>query len=253
MTDATLRLSLIQEHRILDQAAGLNEPSGLTLNHDGTAPYTVSDDTKAVFQLDLKGRLSIAESFFIGVDDLEGIAINADGSRLHAVQEETNAVITIDIASRRELSRRPLAAMANYASIARYIPDPPDNKGLEGITVNNRTGHLLVVKEGRPGLLIELDGEGNRILEARLLNDRNGFVHPSVGRRNSTFPASATTPNATRSGSPATKGNAFITTTGSRTGCYSASIWWSKTTTSPCGSVSRKGWRSIPPVNGCMW
>ena len=37
MTDATLRLSLIQEHRILDQAAGLNEPSGLTLNHDGTA------------------------------------------------------------------------------------------------------------------------------------------------------------------------------------------------------------------------
>ena len=74
MTDATLRLSLIQEHRILDQAAGLNEPSGLTLNHDGTALYTVSDDTKAVFQLDLKGRLSIAESFFIGVDDLEGIA-----------------------------------------------------------------------------------------------------------------------------------------------------------------------------------
>ena len=181
MIDATLRLSLIQEHRILDQAAGLNEPSGLTLNHDGTALYTVSDDTKAVFQLDLKGRLSIAESFFIGVDDLEGIAINADGSRLHAVQEETNAVITIDIASRRELSRRPLAAMANYASIARYFPDPPNNKGLEGITVNTRTGHLFVVKEGRPGLLIELDGEGNSILEARLLNDRNGFVHPSVG------------------------------------------------------------------------
>ena len=181
MTDATLRLSLIQEHRVLDQAAGLNEPSGLTLNHDGTALYTVSDDTKAVFQLDLKGRLSIAESFFIGVDDLEGIAINADGSRLHAVQEETNAVITIDIASRRELSRCPLAAMANYASIARYFPDPPDNKGLEGITVNTRTGHLFVVKEGRPGLLIELDGEGNSILQARLLNDSNGFVHPTVG------------------------------------------------------------------------
>ena len=36
MTDATLRLSLIQEHRILDKAAGLNEPSGLTLNHDGS-------------------------------------------------------------------------------------------------------------------------------------------------------------------------------------------------------------------------
>ena len=181
MTDATLRLRLIQEHRILDKAAGLNEPSGLTLNHDGSALYTISDDTKAVFRLDLKGRLSIAEPFFIGVDDLEGIAINADGSQLHAVQEETNAVISIDIASRRELSRRPLAAMANYASIARYFQDPPDNKGLEGITVNTRTGHLFVVKEGRPGLLIELDGEGNSILQARLLNDRNGFVHPTVG------------------------------------------------------------------------
>jgi len=181
MTDATLSLSLIGDHRILDKAAGLNEPSGLTLNHDGSALYTVSDDTKAVFRLDLKGRLSIAESFFIGVDDLEGIAINADGSQLHAVQEETNAVITIDIASRRELSRRPLAAMANYDSIKRYFPDPPDNKGLEGITVNTRTGHLFVVKEGRPGLLIELDAKGGSILQARLLNDSNGFVHPKVG------------------------------------------------------------------------
>ena len=90
-------------------------------------------------------------------------------------------MISIDIASRRELSRRPLAAMANYASIARYFQDPPDNKGLEGITVNTRTGHLFVVKEGRPGLLIELDGEGNSILQARLLNDSNGFVHPTVG------------------------------------------------------------------------
>ena len=102
MTDATLSLSLISEHRILDKAAGLNEPSGLTLNHDGSALYTVSDDTKAVFRLDLKGRLSITESFFIGVDDLEGIAINGDGCRLHAVQEETNALITIDITTQRD-------------------------------------------------------------------------------------------------------------------------------------------------------
>ena len=49
MPQPDLSLSLISEHRILDKAAGLNEPSGLTLNHDGTALYTVSDDTKAVF------------------------------------------------------------------------------------------------------------------------------------------------------------------------------------------------------------
>lgn len=65
MTDATLSLSLslISEHRILDKAAGLNEPSGLTLNHDGSVLYTVSDDTKAVFRLDLKGRLSSPSPF----------------------------------------------------------------------------------------------------------------------------------------------------------------------------------------------
>ena len=44
-----LTLSLIGEHRILDKGAGLNEPSGLTLNTEGTALYTVSDDTKAIF------------------------------------------------------------------------------------------------------------------------------------------------------------------------------------------------------------
>ena len=54
---APLTLTLIAQHRILDRAAGLNEPSGLTLNADGSALYTVSDDTKAIFKLDLKGRL----------------------------------------------------------------------------------------------------------------------------------------------------------------------------------------------------
>ena len=78
-----------------------------------TAPRKLSVINQGVLRLDLKGRLSVAESFFIGVNDLEGIAINTDGSELHAVQEETNAVISIDIASRRELSRRPLAAIAN--------------------------------------------------------------------------------------------------------------------------------------------
>ena len=108
------RLELLSRHRLRDPGLGLNEPSGLTLNRDGSALYTVSDDTKAIFKLDLKGRLRISESFFIGVDDLEGIAISADGSRLLAVQEDTNSIITVDIASRKEISRRPLAAMEHY-------------------------------------------------------------------------------------------------------------------------------------------
>ena len=90
-----LTLSLIGEHRILDKGAGLNEPSGLTLNTDGTALYTVSDDTKAIFKLDLKGRLRISESFFIGVDDLEahrpglfGCEARAEAGRVHDLRRE---------------------------------------------------------------------------------------------------------------------------------------------------------------------
>ena len=176
-----LRLSLIAEHRILDRRAGLNEPSGLTLNTDGTALYTVSDDTKAIFRPDLKGRLKISQSFFIGVDDLEGIAISADGSQLLAGQEVTNSIITIDIAGRKEISRRPLAAMENYGLVADHFPDPPDNKGLEGITVNTRNNHVFVVKEGRPGVLIEISPDLRTIKAARLLTAKNGFEHPQVG------------------------------------------------------------------------
>ena len=175
-----LTLKLHAEHQIIDKAVGLNEPSGLTLNGDGTALYTVSDDTKAIFKLDLKGRLNISDSFFIDIDDLEGIAISSDGKRLYSVQEATNSIISIDIGSRKVLRLKPLAAMQNYNSIAKYFADTPDNKGLEGITVNSDTNHLFVVKESQPGLLIQISADHNQILDSRLLTKRNGFSHPEL-------------------------------------------------------------------------
>ena len=182
-----LKLTSIGNYNILDKAAGLNEPSGLTLNQEGTALYTISDDTKAIFQLDLKGRLSVKDSFFIGMDDLEGIAITPDGKQLLVVQEESNSIISFDLASRQELSRRPISAMSNYKSIREHFPDPPDNKGLEGITVNTHNNHVFVVKEGRPGLLIEIDPEREKILNSRLLRADNGFKHPKVGQKTLDF------------------------------------------------------------------
>ena len=89
-----LKLKTIGNYNILDNAAGLNEPSGLTLNPEGTALYTVSDDTKAIFKLDLKGRLSVKDSFFIGMNDLEGITMTPDGKQLLVVQEESNSIIS---------------------------------------------------------------------------------------------------------------------------------------------------------------
>jgi len=177
---AEMRLELLSRHRIRDPGLGLNEPSGLTLNRDGSALYTVSDDTKAIFRLDLKGRVSVSDSFFIGLDDLEGIALRGDDSELLVVQERSNSVVVVDLSNRRERSRRPLSAMTNYDTIAHHFPDPPDNNGLEGITVNTRTNHVVVVKECQPGLLIELDSTLTTILSTRVLQPSQGFMHPKL-------------------------------------------------------------------------
>ena len=98
----------------------------------------------------------VSDSFFIGLDDLEGIALRGDDSELLVVQERSNSVV-VDLNSRSERSRRPLSAMTNYDTIAHHFPDPPDNNGLEGITVNTSNNHVVVVKERQPGFLIELN------------------------------------------------------------------------------------------------
>ena len=175
-----MRLELLHRHRIRDPGLGLNEPSGLTLNGDGSALYTVSDDTKAIFRLDLKGRVSVSDSFFIGLDDLEGIALRKNDSELLVLQERSNSVVVVDLSSRRERSRRPLSAMTNYDTIAHHFPDSPDNNGLEGITVNTSNNHVVVVKERKPGLLIELDSTLTTILSTRVLQASQGFMHPEL-------------------------------------------------------------------------
>ena len=180
MRMTSMRLELLSRHRIRDPGLGLNEPSGLTLNADGSALYTVSDDTKAIFRLDLKGRVSVSDSFFIGLEDLEGIALRGNDSELLVVQEESNSVVVVDLNSRSERSRHPLSAMTNYDTIAHHFPDPPDNNGLEGITVNTSNDHVFVIKERRPGLLIELDPSLTTILSTAELKSSQGFTHPAV-------------------------------------------------------------------------
>ena len=70
--------------------------------------------------------------------------------------------------------------MENYSSIADHFPAKPDNEGLEGITVNTQTDHIVVVNEARPGLLIEIDLPRGRILHAILLEETNGFNHADL-------------------------------------------------------------------------
>jgi uncharacterized protein YjiK len=70
--------------------------------------------------------------------------------------------------------------MAGYDTIARFFVNSPPNKGLEGITWNTDTGSIFVVKEGTPGLLIELSADLATIRRHVLLNEANGFVDDEV-------------------------------------------------------------------------
>ena len=55
MMTRQLQLELLEQYPIVDAVSGLNEPSGLTLDHRGTSFYTVSDDSKLIFNLDFQG------------------------------------------------------------------------------------------------------------------------------------------------------------------------------------------------------
>ena len=89
-------------------------------------------------------------------------------------------MVVVDLSSRSERSRRPLSAMTNYDTIAHHFPDPLENNGLEGITVNSRNNNVVVVKERQPGLLIEVDSTLTTILSTRVLQPSQGFMLPEL-------------------------------------------------------------------------
>lgn len=175
-----ISLTCLQRHKIKDKGAGLTEPSGLTLAADGDGLWTVSDDTKRIFRLGLDGTLDRKRSFKIPIKGLEGLALGPSGTLLYAVCEDSNEVIAIDLAEREIVNRRRLAEMAGYDAIAAFFEDDPEpgTKGLEGLTWNSHSGSLFALKEGDPGLMIEVTPGLRKIRGHARLNSANGFIDP---------------------------------------------------------------------------
>ena len=92
-----LQLELLEHFPIRDILSGLNEPSGLALNRSGSKFYTVSDDTKVIFNLNLQGKIIANTSFLIELKDLEGLAVTSDDKEIIAVHESSNSVVHFDI------------------------------------------------------------------------------------------------------------------------------------------------------------
>lgn len=176
-------LTYLERYKIKDKAQDLNEPSGLALTKKRDGFWTVSDDTRKAFRLDLEGRLDPKRTFKVPVSGLEGITLDGDGSHLVVVKEEDredgkdepNEIIKIEIKKGRVAERRPLESLAGYETVAGHFASGKENKGFEGIAWNPDSGSYFLLKEGFPGLLLEVSADLQRILSHRVLGWSNGF------------------------------------------------------------------------------
>jgi uncharacterized protein YjiK len=112
---------------------------------------------------------------------LEGIVLDPTCQFLYTVKEPVNEIIKIKIDTQKVVDRRRLEDMAGYDAVEHFFTGSESNKGLEGITWNNKAGTIFVMKEKVPGLLVELSSDMQTIISHQLLNAKNGFRDTEVG------------------------------------------------------------------------
>lgn len=174
LSSRSFNLTYLESFNIKDGSEGLSEPSGLALSHGKNALWTISDDTKKIFKLSITGKLKKKASLKLPDKGLEGIVLDPTGQFLLAVKEESNEIIKINIETEQIVDRNSLASMAGYTAVSAAM-DGSANKGLEGIAWNQATGTIFVIKEGDPGLIIEISSDLKTIQSHHKLNSEHGF------------------------------------------------------------------------------
>ena len=136
----------LRQHLTLTQLAtyamDLREPSGLTIDPEGTTLWTVGNNQR-VFKLDLQGR--ILDRLAYKGNDLEGIVYDPTDSTIWVVEERRREVVQLDVDGNLIFSQK--LALGGE-----------DNNGLEGIC-RDSFGTLYVVNEKSPGLFLELNSD----------------------------------------------------------------------------------------------
>ncbi|NKB68433.1 MAG: hypothetical protein GKR89_15325 [Candidatus Latescibacteria bacterium] len=167
----------LDRHNIKSKKQGLTEPSALTLAADGQGLWTASDDSKRIFYIDLEGELDRQRSFKIDHKNLEGLALHPEGRYLYGVNERSSQIIRFDLETQKTVQRQPLRALQGLPHGFELL-FADTNKGLEGITWDTARGTLFLLKEGAPGMLLEISSDLQTLLNYRLLDARQGFVDP---------------------------------------------------------------------------
>jgi hypothetical protein len=150
----------------------LDQVSALCVRRDGNGAeelVAVGDEDFAVLTAALDGgRLTAQETAKVGdalddppgKSDWEAVATDATG-RVFAIAESSADVIVLSRSLRRQLHRIVLKADEGPDRRARKLLDG-DNRGPEGFLLR-AGGHLLVVKQRKPILLIEFGPRQDRV------------------------------------------------------------------------------------------
>lgn len=124
-------------------ALSVTEPSGLAYSPATESLYMISDNRAEIFKIDTTGK--VLASIPVSAVDIEGVAVSANGDTLYIVEETAGRVSTM------------LADGKIRSSFLVTVRTDPKH-ALEGITVDHR-GHLFVINEKTPAMLLEFIGQ----------------------------------------------------------------------------------------------
>jgi uncharacterized protein YjiK len=137
-------LSLITSYEL---GAFASEPSAIVYSAKNNSFMIVSDSHPMIYETDLRGNLLHTVS--VTSTDLEGISVSATNDTIYITEEKNRLVVSYNLQGKK-LS----AFSADVASVP--------NNALEGVTVG-RNGHLFVLNEKLPGMLLEYTPSGTEI------------------------------------------------------------------------------------------
>jgi len=146
-----LRSSALNFTLVASYKVEVPEPSGLAYDPARDVLYTISDEGGPIVILSKEGKILGEIGRFEG--DLEGIAYDHQRDLFYIVEERRRELIILD--RKTGIEHRLKIDLMGY--------NESDNKGMEGVAVDPKSGRLFVVKERDPHFLLEIDAQGKSL------------------------------------------------------------------------------------------
>ncbi|HHT9117551.1 MAG TPA: SdiA-regulated domain-containing protein [Candidatus Hypogeohydataceae bacterium YC38] len=126
----------------------VKEPSGLTYDPLHDTLWTVQDGGGIVYEITKKGEVS--GSIDLSSNDLEGIAYRPDTQTFLLAEERKREIVEID--------RKGKVLKTIKVPISYHLWNM--NYGIEGVSLDPKSGNIFVVNEKKPKMVMELKEDG---------------------------------------------------------------------------------------------